>query len=692
MLWQRYPLFRIFLAFCAGILIANFLHPPVIFSVIFFILSLLLSLLTAFLRNVFFHFKNRWVFGLFLSLFFNALGLLSSQFYSEKLSPVFLKKPAPEGSLYYVQLQETPRGKARSYAAKARVLAFYDAGEVTPAGVNLMLYLEKDSAAAALRYGDRLLIRNGINKLAPPANPYEFDYRDFLHLQAIYFQAYADALSWRQTGSGYGSPVLATAGQLRRHMLQIIDNWDMGPQETAITKALLMGYRYDIDDEQLKAYASAGAMHVLAVSGLHVGIVYLMAFYMLYFLDRIKHGPLIRSAILVLLLWGFALITGLSASVVRASTMFSFVAAGTAFKRSTSVYNTILGSAMLLLLFKPTYLFEVGFQLSYAAVFGIVWLQPRFENLLHPQGWVPRQLWSITTVSLAAQVATFPLGLYYFHQFPALFLLSNLIVIPLVTLLMYLGLSALILSLAGWLPAILIRLYESLLWFMNQSVAWVEDQAYFLINEIHISRLELGLLYVIILAGFSWLFTGGYRRLGLSLAALVIFCGSQLWEQARLVNQEKLVVYAINRQAAIGLYSGSNGYLVCDSSLWKDESSLNFHIRHHWWAMDLAEVQPANLRTSLTEPVMKHENLLCFQGQYLWLYEGKSSPPPFAKSWIVCHNCYPPRARTKDLPADLILSGALDFHHRQRWRQWADTLNIKMWDTRQQGAYVLAAN
>lgn len=690
MVWHRFPLFRVFLAFSVGILIANFIDVPGLFSARFFATSAGLLMITSFSRFVFFDFSRRWLFGLSLSLFFVGLGLAVTELYSERSSPKHLQKLPAKGSFYLVQLMENPQEKARSYGMKARVINADSSGEPQLASTNIMLYLQKDSAAAHLRYGDRLILKNRLSALKPPANPQEFDYRDFLQLKAIYFQAYASSENWKKTGSGYGNPVIAWAGKLRRLMLERIDDWKMSQQETAITKALLLGYRYDIKDDQLKAYASAGAMHVLAVSGLHVGIVYLMAFYFLYFLDRVKYGNILRSFILVVLLWGFALITGLSASVVRASTMFSFVAIGTAFKRSTSVYNTILGSAMLLMLIKPTYLFEVGFQLSYAAVFGIVWLQPKFENLWRPHNWILRQIWAITTVSLAAQIATFPLSIYYFHQFPSLFLVSNLMVIPLVTVLMYTGLSALLLSAAGWVPEILLRTYEWLLWVMNASVAWVEEQSFFLIDQIHINRLELSLLYFIILMGFTWLFAGGYRKLVLATVAVVAFCGSQLWEQVQLVNQQKLVVYAIDKEAAIGLYKGSEGYLLCDSSLWADDASLTFHIKHHWWALDVDSVQQKGFGENIQNPVYKNGNLLLVKNRILYLYEGQVEPPPLADIWIVSSNCEPPY--TAKAPTEIVLSGALDYYHRKLWEDWIESQQVQAWDTHTRGAYILASN
>lgn len=573
---------------------------------------------------------------------------------------------------------------------QAEVLAIMDSGGYMESHSKLMLYLQKTDAAKKLTYGDRILVNGSLNPLTPPMNPHEFDYKDYLNLKAIYFQAYADSSSWNVVSHNHGYLILKWAKDFRKSMLAQIDLWALNDDQKAVTKALLLGYRYDIKDELLQAYSSAGAMHVLAVSGLHVGIVYLMATYLLFFLNKVKYGPVSKTIILILLLWSYAMITGLSASVVRAATMFTFVAIGTGFKRYTSIYNTILGSAIVLMLFKPTFLFEVGFQLSYAAVFGIVWLQPRFQKLWKPNNWFLRQFWGITTVSIAAQIATFPLGLYYFHQFPTLFLISNWLVIPLVTFLMYIGLIALVISAIGWtwLSWLFVWVYGWLLWAMNRGVSFIEEQASFLVDQIHITRFELVLLYVFITLLFTWLFQGKFYRLAAAMVVLVVFGGSQVLEAHQIQTQKQMVVYGVKNHAVLGFYENGKGVLVSDSVFWKDNDALTFHVKHHWWANDVEKVEFCDLSGDFTnDHFRKSQNLLGFANSHFKLVGEKSHEFDNTSCWIICGKSYPPDESSQK-PECIILCGKQNYYQRQRWKEWASENEIECWDTQEQGAYV----
>ncbi|AEV34294.1 ComEC/Rec2-related protein [Owenweeksia hongkongensis DSM 17368] len=692
MIAQRYPVFRVFLLFCAGILLANFVDVSFHFFAILTGVSLLLAIFLAFFPPVFYSFRWRWMFGLVVSIFFVSLGVFITHLYGETNFKNHISD-LPEGKRYYeVELLEDPLEKARSYGMQVKLLSFSNENEKLVEGsLKMMLYLQKSREASALRYGDRIVINTSVNKLRGPQNPFEFDYRDFLNLKAIYAQAYADSTSYKLASTGHGWAILRFAKNVRRHFLKAVDGWNLPESQAAITKALLLGYRYDIDDNTLKAYASAGAMHVLAVSGLHVGIVYTLAGYLLFFLMRIKRGAIVKSIILILLLWMFALITGMSASVVRAATMFTFVAIGTSLKRYTSIYNTILGSAILLLIIRPSYLFEVGFQLSYAAVFGIVWIQPKLSTLFRPSTKVVKLFWDITTVSIAAQVATFPLGLYYFHQFPTLFLVSNLIVIPVVTVLMYLGLLLLVLSSMGVVWLTLIKFYSGWLWLMNTGVQWVEKQAAFLITEIHVSRLELVLLYVLIFSGFLWLTKGGYKRLVLSMLCIIFIGISQLYEKHNLQQAATMVVYSAKGHAAIGLYHPSQSLFIADSAFLHDDDVLTFHVKHHWWALD-AKPQYYCLEEVCTKSnSWNNKGLFSFCGKLICIPNEGELVLPKADFYVI-NEGYPNWKIENLMLSKIILGNSLRYSQRKKWKEFCLKNKLAFHDLNSEGAFQIVLN
>lgn len=525
--------------------------------------------------------------------------------------------------------------------------------------------------------------------MSTPKNPNEFDYRNYLNLRAVYHQAYLDSNSWKTTSENKGNQLLVWSIQLRKKLTDQVDSWQLSENEKSVSKALLLGYRHDIDNDLLKAYSSAGAMHVLAVSGLHVGIIYVVLLYLLNIFGNAKGIKRFRTLILILALWSYALVTGLSPSVVRAATMFSFVAVAAGFNRQTSVYNTIIASALLLLLIKPTYLFEVGFQLSYLAVLGIVWLQPRFNSLWQPKNWVLKQAWDITTVSLAAQLATFPFGLYYFHQFPTLFLVSNWVVIPLVSVLMYVGLFTLAISSLCIGAALLVKLYGYLLFTMNWCVLKVESLSGFLIDQIHISRLEVVLIYLVISLAFAWMFYGKFYRLVLAFVMVCALLILQVNETILLNKKSELVVHSIRNNSAVSLVNNGKCMFISNSGL--DDNTMSFHIKQYWWANDVKEFQFYNWQEDWDEVLSKKRgDLIRLGSMVVWVVPTNkiSDETPIADIWLVSSKkVLPPQKETKFYPEKVILHNQFSKWQYNKWEKWCNQHSVELRNVLEDGAY-----
>ena len=350
----------------------------------------------------------------------------------------------------------------------------------------------------------------------------------------------------------------------------------------------------------MSAYAGAGATHVLAVSGLHVGIVYVILNTLLKFMDRKRSLRILKTILLVLLLFGYAGLTGLSASVFRAATMFSFVAIGKAIDRNTNIFNTLAASAFCLILYEPMIIMQVGFQLSYLAVIGIVVIQPRlFELTFFNNRWAD-WAWSITCVSIAAQIATFPLGLLYFHQFPNLFLISNLLVIPAAGLILYLGFSLFLASI--WKPTLLFFgfLLDTVISSLNQFVVWIERIPYSVLSGIDISTLESLMIYGVIV-GFV-VFVVHQQRFGLyaSLSLFVVFMILQIAEVETQKEQNFIAVYNVKKETVVALVNGTDVTIIASNKFWDDEQFRLFHVQHHWWNIGIDKETHISIEDSMT--------------------------------------------------------------------------------------------
>ena len=354
-------------------------------------------------------------------------------------------------------------------------------------------------------------------------------------------------------------------------------------EELAVISALLLGYKDLLDRETIMIYSSSGAMHVLAVSGLHVGIIYLLLNSLFLFFEKFKYGKYLKAVLLILSLWAYALLTGLSPSVLRATTMFSFIIIGSALNRETNIYNTLAASAFVLLLYNPYILLQVGFQLSYAAVLGIVYLQPKLYKLMYTKHWLLDKIWAITTVSIAAQLATFPLGMYYFHQFPNYFLLSNLFVIPLATFIIGGGVLLFAISAIPFLSGFLAFVVNKILLLLNFSVQWVENLPYSLSLGICITVIETIIIYSIIILFFSSIIKRKARLFQMSFTLAILFMTLQIEEQYRTGKQQYFIVYDAPKERAIDFVDGNQNYFIADENLNKDKSKMRFHIMHYRW-------------------------------------------------------------------------------------------------------------
>ncbi|NQX86445.1 MAG: ComEC/Rec2 family competence protein [Flavobacteriaceae bacterium] len=331
-----------------------------------------------------------------------------------------------------------------------------------------------------------------------------------------------------------------------------MNKFHFSPDELAIINALVLGQRQGLPTQIYTSYVQAGAVHILAVSGLHVGLILMLLNILLKPITYLKKGKLIKIILTLTVLWSYAIIAGLSASVVRAVSMFSIVAIGMYLQRQSAIYNTLFVSLFILLVFQPTYIFDIGFQLSYLAVFAIVTFQPMLYSLVK----VPYRLleypWKLFTVSLSAQIGITPISLYYFHQFPGLFFISNLIIIPLLGTILGLGILIIILALAKWLPIWFAEIYGSIITMMTTFVRWIAQHEAFLFKNISFSISQV--LFCYLLLGWFLILRSRrtYKNAICLLITILLFQFHFLYQKQRRANK-KLIIFHKNRYSIIGI-------------------------------------------------------------------------------------------------------------------------------------------
>jgi competence protein ComEC len=482
---------------------------------------------------------------------------------------------------------QSPIEKERSYKIILNITGVRSGSEWIHTSGKSMIYIAKNESASKLKYGDQILLNAKFQPIPDIQNPGEFNYKRFLAFHNVYHQCSVSNGDWIGLGINSGSFILKQSYELRDNLLKILAENNIKEDEFAVGAALMLGYSDKLDQELISAYSSTGALHVLSVSGLHVAIVYVVFNWLLFFLDKVKRGNIIKAAVLILLLWFYSALTGLSPSVLRASTMFSFIIIAKAFDRYTNIYNTLAASAFVLLAIDPYLIMEVGFQLSYIAVIGIVYLQPKIYAWYEPDNRLIDQIWTITAVSIAAQTATFPLGLHYFHQFPNYFLLSNFIVIPVSTIVIYLGIALFTLYKLTFIAGLLAIGFSWSVWFLNASVKMIEKWPHALLNGISISILETWLLYGMIILFMFYFKKRKLKYVFYAFTMMILILCSQILEQYQQSNQRKLIIYNIPKTSAIDFISSRSSTLLTDSLFAQNESSQLFHVKHNWWDLGI---------------------------------------------------------------------------------------------------------
>ena len=541
-----------------------------------------------------------------------------------------------------------------------------------------LLNVAKDSTKASLKVDDIILTKTQFKELMPPLNPHQFDYKAYLKKQHIYHQLFVSNTELH-TISNNKHTLFGFASLLRETINNKLQTYNFKPEELAIINALLLGQRQDISKDIYDSYTQAGAIHILAVSGLHVGIILVLLNFLFKPIEHIKHGLFFKTLLLIIVLWSFAIIAGLSASVVRAVSMFTVVAIALNLKRPTNVYNTLTISMFVLLLWKPTFLFDVGFQLSYLAVFAIVTIQPMLDKLWHPKLRVLKFFWNIFTVTLAAQFGVIPISLYYFHQFPGLFFASNLVIIPFLGVILGLGIIVIALALVNLLPAFIADAFGAIISGMNHFVVWVADQEAFLFRNISFDLIQVFISYALIVFTIIHLKTKTYRSVvALLLAIIVSQCALLFYKSKKIENS--FVVFHKSRHSIIGhktnqqlkLYTNIN-----DSIIQHDKTITNYKIGSH-------------IKTTLVDST---KNVYMFNNKKLLVIDslGIYKTTTYKPNVILLQHS--PKINLErlinQLKPELIISDGSNYKsYQERWKATCEANNIPFHQTSKMGAFI----
>ncbi|HET8810592.1 MAG TPA: ComEC/Rec2 family competence protein [Flavobacteriaceae bacterium] len=674
------PLIKFSLCFVLGILLGFWLPVSVqqIFPVAagIFVLFLL----------VYFRTRNQlWQgvsFGLLAFALVVSLGMLTAGMSSPKNNPehyvhsIGLEKTASEPVLVVGKVAKTlnPNRYSDKYILKLQQL-----GKQKVEG-KILLNLRKDSVAKPISVGDKVFAIATLLPINKPRNPHQFDYNAYMKTRGVFRQIFVSSEEIRVVKTGQPG-LLGYAENVRDKIVESLRENGFSKTQTAMIQALLLGQTQDITDKTYDQYAAAGVIHILSVSGLHVGFILAMLNFLLKPLEWIRYGKYAKIILLIVLLWGFALLAGFSSPVVRSVAMFSFVAIGLNWQRKTNLINILFMSLFVILLVAPRFVFDIGFQLSYLAVFSIVVFYPKVFGLYRPKTVVDKFIWGSFCLTFAAQIGVLPLSLFYFHQFPGISFFSNLVVIPYVGVLLAACILVIFLAAIGLLPEFLVNWTGAGIDLLNAFVAWCAAQERFLFQNIHFSSLQMLTSYLLIFCLVLAMWKFSFRKLTACLVACLLLLGACTYEKKQAAQSNLFLIFHKNRKTMLGFKHGKQ-LVVCHNlktgNIEEEYSVKNFMIGE---AVDRIACDSL-------------QNIYRIKNNWLLVVDstGVYQLPELRNNLVLLRNS--PKINLDRLikllkPEQIIADGSNYHSFVNRWRKTCERKKIPFHYTRTDGAFVV---
>lgn len=514
----QFPLIRITIGFIIGLIAAYYISISANFAFVFILMAFGIVLLVyKFATSTT---KKNLVFEAVILLlsFAVGIGILVTHTDSNRKNN-YSNHPTVYEKANWIEV--VVREKLKSSPQNNRYIAYVQKVNHQSLEGKILITIPKTNKTKKVVVGHRLRFNTRLIKTKKPKNPNQFDYSAYLKNKQIYAQAFlpTEDIHYHQA---IIKDVWYYSATLRNTIVTHLEQSGFDKKALPVAIALILGQQQDIDPNITKDYQYAGAVHILSVSGLHIGFIILFINFLMRPIPNTQKGRFLKLSISLLSLALFGILAGLAPSVVRSITMFSFVALGHYWRRSTNIYHTLVVSIFLILLFQPYFLFDVGFQLSYAALFFIVWLQPMLANYWTPKNKILQFFWDIITVSFAAQLGTLPLSIYYFHQFPGLFFVTNLLVLPLLSVIMLLGVIVMTIAAFSALPIWCIKPLEWGITVMNSIIHWVASFESFIFTNIPSTFNLMIASYCVLIALVIWWKKKTFKRSVLVLSAIIV--------------------------------------------------------------------------------------------------------------------------------------------------------------------------
>ncbi len=695
---NKYPFLRILLPLMAGIIIGY--YAPFAYSglnlLLLAVFLILCTIVYLFLRS----YSLRWVFGMSLSLFMVFAGISRVQTVNQQHRDNILKADSSFRGVYIGRLTEPPRVKEQSVRLMAEVRTISSEGFVSSQKETVIIYLRNEDDLPSLNYGSLIGFSKLPEYVESPLNPEQFDYQDYLAKKGIFRQVFLKQNEWNIIPGMQTNLLFEWAFECREYLMKVLKNNGLSGDEYTVATAILLGYDEELPQYLRKGYVASGAMHILSVSGLHVGIIYLIFNFLfgLFLVGKTKEK--IRLLLLLVLVWFYAFLTGLSPSVLRSAIMISFILVGNMLHRKGNLINSLAASAFVLILADPANLLNVGFQLSYSAVLGIALFQEPFSKMLYFNNRILSWTWDSISVTIAAQLSTLPLILFYFHQFPLYFIPANLLLIPLSFIILVCGMALLILFFIPVLSFWIGKLLSLFIFIMNYSVSGIEKLPYSVLDGLYIGITDSILLTVLVFMLWVFLKYNTRKVLIPAMTVLVLFVFMITMRNLENRSDTQIVVYGINRHTAIDLIAGKSHRVLADTALKADEYAIDYNLKAYWARKGLkpdVEFLPLFEKSEQHNLFNQKNDLVSFSGKLFSVWNGKTKQR--GKSIhqqaidfvIITGNSKPTLSALQNLylVKQMIIDLSVPSWRAEEWERLATEAGIQVFSIRKKGSWIL---
>ena len=690
-LWKKAPFLRLLIPVTIGILLQwyiqfdrqNILLAAICFAIAFAAFQLLPLVV---------RFKFQILQGFLLNLILVLLGLFVTYQKDIRHSYKWFGNVYRDSDYIAVTINEPLLEKNKSYKAEAAVDNILHTDHIQNTNGKLIIYFEKDSAnALPLKYGDKILINKNLQEIKNSGNPGAFNYQRYSAFHQIFHNVFLKKSDWvllDEKNINSFKQFLFTA---RKNVLNILQkNMQGNDDQLSIAEALLIGYTQDLDKDLVQAYSNTGVVHIIAISGMHLALIYVMLVWIFNRIPFIKRSKIIKVIFILSCLWLFSLLTGGAASILRSAVMFSCIVIGENFARRTSIYNSLAASAFILLCYNPYFLWDVGFQLSYLAVLSIVIFQKPLYHLLYVKNKWLNKVWVLVSVSLAAQIFTFPVCLYYFHQFPVLFLFTNIIMVPLSGLVLFVEIFLVSFAWMPFISALTGKLTWWLIWLMNKIILWFNSLPFALWDRISASVASTLILYSFIICTGYWLLNKSKTAFRLSLLLLLVLVINTSYTKWQTASQQKLIVYNVAQHQSIDFINGNSYKFIGDSVLLEDGMLQNFHLKPGRIALQLSKKVDSL-------PALHQNNHLCqFNDKKILLIDTSFVVEPAQQKInvdyiIISKNpkLYIPQLAAVFNCRQFIFDASNSLWKIAKWKKDCEQLHLRCYSVPEQGAFIV---